>query len=102
MSFDYSKEWPKSEVQRVLDVLREVGVHRLGNLDGCLCSHFSIRNVNVSITCGKGGARGIKVGSGSMDYDNEEELRPIAEEVRRQCDHLHDGRGEFPITILAE
>jgi hypothetical protein len=98
--YAYGAEWGKTEPQRVTDLIREVGLHRLGNLDGCICCNFSIRNVDVEISCGKGGERGIKVSSASMDYENgTSELKTIADEVHRQALLLEDGRGPLPITI---
>lgn len=103
MAFDYSKEWHKSEPEKVVDLIKEVGIHRLGRLDGCLCCFFSVRNVDIQIACGKGSERGVSVGSGSMDYEGDVEmLRPIAEEVRRQCEELDDGRGDMPIRLQRE
>lgn len=88
----------KSEPELVLELIREVGVHRLANWDGCICSHFSIRNVNVDMSCGKGRDRGLWIESRSGDYENGDHdalLRPIAEEVVRQA--ATDGRGPMPI-----
>jgi hypothetical protein len=101
MAFDYSTEWSKSEPQRVMDVIREVGVHRLANLDGCICSDFSIRNVEVEIRCGKSSApRGIRVSSQWREYmSGAVELRVIADEVVRQLIKLYDGRGPLPVII---
>lgn len=74
-----------TEPEKVVAMIKELGCWRLGNWDGCCCSNFSLRNVDVRISCGKGGEQGVWIGSGSMDYD-EESLRPIMEEVVRQCD----------------
>jgi hypothetical protein len=68
MPFDYSLEWKKTEPERVLDVIKEVGIHRLANLDGCICCSFEIRNVRVEVCCGKGGERGCRLSSRSLDY----------------------------------
>lgn len=89
----------ESEDRQVLDLIKEVTIYRLGNWDGCSCSHFSVRNVNVDISCGKGRDRGIFVHSNSMDYDDVELLRPIAEEVKRQVEEC-DGRG--PISFYLQ
>lgn len=102
MAFDYSTEWPKSEPQRVLDVIKEMGIHRLANLDGCICSGFEIRNVEIDISCGRGRDRGCWVSSRSMDYPEDEVelakiLAAVGEEVRRQIDDLHDGRGPMSV-----
>jgi hypothetical protein len=65
-------------------LVREIKCWHLGNWDGCCCSQFSIRNVNVDISCGKGGEQAIRVWSNSMDYQDEADLRPIMDEVARQ------------------
>lgn len=92
------------EPEKILAIIKEVEVWRLANFDGCICSHFSVRNVNVEISCGKGGERGVFVSGHALDYywkegtpdDNDENrLRPIAEEVVRQSET--DGRGPLPI-----
>ena len=86
----------KQENELVLDLIKEVGIHRLCDLDGCICSGFTVRNVTVDIACGKGRGRGIWVYSNSMDYDmNEGWLEPILAEVLRQAEALGDGRGPF-------
>lgn len=88
----------KSEEELVLELIKEVGIKRLGNWDGCACSWFSVRNVNVDISCGKGGDRGIWVHSRSMDYDDSELLRPIAEEVKCQVEQS-DRRGPIQFYL---
>lgn len=100
--FDYSLEWQKSEPEKVLDVIKDVGIHRLGNLDGCICCSFSIRDVNVSVSCGKGSNRGCRIYSNSMDYPTDEKelslvLSEVGDEIVRQINDLHDGRGEMPL-----
>ena len=93
----------KSEPERVLDLIKEVKVYNLGNWDGCVCCHFSIRNVNVDVACGKGSDQAIRVWSNSMDYmegygdPHDEALKPIAEEVRRQVIDGSFRGGDFPI-----
>jgi hypothetical protein len=83
--FTVEESWKMSEPEKVLALIRELGCWRLGNRDGCCCCNFSIRNVDVRISCGKGGEQGVWVGSGSTDY-NADLLKPIMEEVVRQCD----------------
>ena len=90
--------WRASEPERVVAVLRDVGMWRLANHDGCTCGSASIRNVDIDVSCGKGRPRGIWVSSGSMDYEDKEDLRPIAEEVQRQIQES-DHRGEIPIHL---
>lgn len=92
-----------SEAKEVVELIREVGVFRLGMCDGCICCHFSVRNVDVYIACGKGVDRGIWVSSQSMSYDNGEwgdgePLNEIAEEVHRQVEGS-DMRGPIPVHL---
>ena len=83
--FSTEESWKMTEPEKVVAMIKELGCWRLGNWDGCCCSSFSLRYVDVRILCGKGGEQGVWVGSGSGDYD-EESLQPIMEEVVRQCD----------------
>lgn len=77
----------EQEPEIVARIIREVGCDTLGNWDGCCCSSFSIRNVDVEIRCGKGGdEHAVYVHSVSMDYDDKELLRLIAAEVAKQVD----------------
>ncbi len=86
----------KTEPELVLELIKEIGVSRLGNWDGCECSSFSIRNVTVDISCGKGQKRGILISSNSMDYEDEGLLYPIGEDVKQQVESSsHRG----PITV---
>lgn len=73
-----------SETQKVVALIKELECWRLGNWDGCCCSRFSIRNVDVDISCGKGREQAVWVSSHSMDYDDKSLLRPIMAEVIRQ------------------
>ncbi len=95
----------KSEPERVLDLIKDVKVFNLGHWDGCVCCHFSIRNVNVDISCGKGRDQAVRVWSNSMDYmegygdgPHDKILKPIAEEVRRQVMEGSSRGGNFPIS----
>lgn len=100
--FTIEESWKMSEPEKVVAILKEVGVWRLANWDGCICSRFSIRNVDVKISCGKGQKRGVWVSSPSMTYCSHENwgdglsLEPIAEEMQRQMQEC-DLRG--PITV---
>ena len=88
------------EPEKVLAIIKELGIWRLGNCDGCMCSSFSLRNVHVDISCGKGPDRAVRVYSHSGDYesgDHDALLRPIAEEVKRQLEESGDGRGPAQI-----
>jgi len=88
----------RSEPELVLELIKEVGVQRLGCWDGCACSRFAIRDVNVDICCGKGRDRGIYIWSNCDDYTDGHDLllRPIAKEVARQVESA-DRRGPLPI-----
>ncbi len=96
--FTVEESWKMREPEKIVAIIKAVEIWRLANFDGCICSRFSVRNVDVEISCGKGGERGVFVSSRSLDYwkegtldDNDEEmLRPIAEEVAKQAatDHL--------------
>src|SRR6185312_17385679 len=102
--FDVEKSWKMQEPEKVLALIKEMEVWRLGNFDGCCCCRFSLRNVDVEVGCGKGGDRGVWVSSPSMDYwdrmtedsSDERMLRPIAEEVARQVE-ASDHRGPLPL-----
>lgn len=92
-------EWIDREVLDIVDLIREVTVARLGGRDGCTCCEFSIRNVSVSVSCGKGMDRGVRVFSSSCDYHGcEDRLLPIAREVARQTEE-EDGRGLIPVIV---
>lgn len=102
MGFDYTLDWGKSEPQRLLNLIREIGIHRLAAFDGCLCGSFEIRNVEIDISCGKGRDRGIWISSRSLAYppsegDLKQILYEVGKEVQRQIIALNDGRG--PITV---
>lgn len=90
--FAAEESWKMSEPEKVVAIIKEVGAWRLGNWDGCTCSRFSIRNVDIDISCGKGGPRRVRVSSPSCDYiDGDPDLRTIGEEVARQVQES-DGR----------
>lgn len=94
----------KPEHLYVVDLIREVGVGRLGFFDGCTCCSFSVRTVDVDVSCGKGRERAVWISSRSLDYwdqstpngNDESLLRPIAEEVAKQVENA-DGRGPIPL-----
>lgn len=87
--------WQLSETDRVVEIIKEVGCSVLGNWDGCCCCNFSIRNVEVDISCGKGGEQAVWVSSNSCDYDGEPTLRPIMDEVIRQVTEQSGRGGSF-------
>jgi len=35
------------------NLIKDVGVDRLGSFDGCLCTHFAVQNVSVDVSCRK-------------------------------------------------
>ena len=99
--FDVRQSWKMSEPEKVLALIKALGIWRLGNLDGCCCSNFIIRGVGIDIACGKGRNRGVFVFNHSMDYEDYKDpelLRPIAEEVKHQLEEC-DGRGPAPICL---
>jgi hypothetical protein len=93
--FDTEQSWKMTEPEKVLAIVREVGVWRLGNWDGCVCSSFSIRNVDVDISCGKGRDQGVWISSPSYEYNDREQLRPIAVEIVRQLDEQANRAAPF-------
>jgi hypothetical protein len=100
--FTAEESWKMSEPEKVVAIIKEVGAWRLGNWDGCTCSHFSIRNVQIDVGCGKGSPRNVHVSSRSGDYDGENAaLRMIGEEVARQVQEADDGRSQ-QITVTVE
>lgn len=70
------------------ELIREVGIGRLCNFDGCTCSHFSVRSVNVDISCRKGrDGPLVHAWSSSPDFhDNQEALQAVVEEVVDQLE----------------
>lgn len=90
-------DWIDREVQDIVDLVREVGVYRLCSRDGCTCGGFTVRNVEVEVSCGKGFDRGVRVFSNHFDYHGREDsLLPVAREVARQVEE-DDGRGPVPV-----
>lgn len=84
-----------SEPEKVVAIISEVQCRKLGNWDGCCCSNFSIRNVNVDISCGKGREQAVWVSSASGDYEDQSLLKPIMAEVIRQVTEQSARRGTF-------
>ncbi|ESY89032.1 hypothetical protein X739_00610 [Mesorhizobium sp. LNHC220B00] len=84
-----------SETERVVALIKELECWRLGSWDGCCCSRFSLRNVDVKIRCGKGGdEQAVYVSSVSSDHDDET-LKPIMADVIRQVTEQSGRSGEF-------
>lgn len=84
----------QTERGRVLDIVREVGVQRLSYFDGCACGGFTLRNVKVDISCGKGRDRGVWVSHRGDDH-SPDDILAIADEVASQVEEC-DGRGAMP------
>ncbi len=90
--FNAPEAWTMTESEKVVALIKEIECWRLGNWDGCCCSRFSLRNVDVDISCGKGGEQAVWVSCPSLDYGDIELLRPIMDEVIRQVTE-QSGRG---------
>lgn len=98
--FTAQESWRMSEPQKVLSIIKDVGAWRLGNWDGCTCSSFSIRNVNIDIGCGKGSPRRVHVSSRSGDYENGTvALRMIGDEVARQVQEGDSRSPQIVVTV---
>lgn len=93
--YDNKELWRMSEPNRVVAIIQDVGLWNLGNWDGCCCSHFSIRNVDIDISCGKGREQAVWVSSRSMDYDEPLLLEPIMKEVVYQLERDSNRGGTF-------
>lgn len=97
--------WQQRSANSVADLIREVGVYRLGGSDGCPCTSFEVLNVNVSVSCHKSGDHGLRVWTNHADYSDENyrcvdaALRVIADEVLRQVDAYYDAGGEYAATF---
>lgn len=88
--FSGEESWKMTETEKVVAIIKEVECWRLGYWDGCCCSEFSVRSVNVDIACGKGREKAVRI-SGGADHDAET-LKPIMAEVMRQVEE-QSGRG---------
>lgn len=84
-----------TETEKVVAIIRDVQCWRLGNWDGCCCCNFSVRNVDVDISCGKGREQAVWVSSVSDDYSVTGFLRPIMDEVVRQLAEQSGCSGTF-------
>jgi hypothetical protein len=90
------QSWEMTEPEKVVALIKEVQCWRLGNWDGCCCSSFSIRNVHIDISCGKGREQAVWIHSNSLDYPKGEDallLTPVMDEVVRQLNE-QSGRGD--------
>ena len=93
--YSVERSWGMSEPEKVVALIRSVQCWRLGDWDGCVCSGFSVRNVDVDISFGKGREQAVWVSSTSMNYENAELLRPIMDEVVGQLRKQSWRGGEF-------
>jgi hypothetical protein len=78
-------EKPYSPFGDTVDLIRRVGVWKLGAYDGCNCAHFEVQAVRVDISCHKS-QQTVEVKSVvADDYGcNRAMLDAIAAEVVRQ------------------
>lgn len=83
-----------TEVEKIVAIIKGLGCWNLGHWDGCCCSYFSIRNVDIRISCGKNGDQSVWVTSRSCDYDDVVQLRPVMAEIIKQLKE-HSGRGGY-------
>jgi hypothetical protein len=101
MIFTAEESWQMSEPEKVLAIIKEMEIWRLGNWDGCCCCQFNIRNVSVDISCGKGRKQGVWINGGELDYGPgalpEKLLRPVADEVVRQLTEMTSRSGDWPV-----
>lgn len=75
------------------DLIREIGIGRLGGFDGCKCTSFAVRGVEVEVGCRKSSGMdsvfpdffgiGLRITSGHMD-NGPDELQAVAREVVEQ------------------
>jgi hypothetical protein len=84
-----------SQTEDVVSLIKEVRCWRLGYWDGCCCSRFSVRNVDVEISCGKERERAIWVSSTSIDYLDDALLHPIMAEIVKQLTECSYQGGTF-------
>jgi hypothetical protein len=92
--FSIHESWEMSEPSKVIAIIRDVGCWRLGHWDGCCCSHFSVRDVTIEISCGKGREQGVWVYSAHSFYagrTDDFDLQGIADVV---LDELRRGSGQ--------
>ena len=93
-------QWQQSMVNGVIDLIREVGIYRLGGYDGCPCTSFEVQSVSVDVSCHKS-SQCVRVHSHHMDYCDDNHrldkslLQPIADEVLRQVDEHYGGNGDY-------
>lgn len=79
-----------TELEKVISLISDLKVWRLGNWEGCCCSQFSVRGVNVDISCGKGREQAVWVSSNSKNL-----LRPVMAEVVKQVTEHSNRSGKW-------
>ena len=92
--FEQLWDMAQTETEKVVCILRAVQCRRLGYWDGCCCSNFNVRYVNVDISCGKGREQAVWVSSTSRDF-GKEELKPVMAEVIKQVSEQSGRAGKF-------
>ena len=100
--FTCEQSWGMTETERVVSLIKEIECWRLGNWDGCCCSRFSIRNVDIEIACGKGSEQAVTISSPSLDYRGESDFALIMAEVVRQVTEQSGRGGHFKQIIKLE
>lgn len=85
----------------VIELIREVGIYRLGGNDGCPCTNFEVQNVKVDVSCHKS-EQTVRVHTHHADWADDDYqatdtrlLEPIAREVLRQVDDYYQAGGEY-------
>lgn len=77
------------DAQAALSLIKEIGIDRLCDFDGCVCSSFAVKGVEIDISCRKSsdpayrGGTLIRVHSASMDA-TPARLESVAREVAAQ------------------
>lgn len=81
------------DAKGAVSLLQDVGIGRIADFDGCLCSAMEIKGVHIDVACRKSGASGdfcgmlVRVYSNHMDV-LPDDLRVVALEVTRQLRKL--------------
>ena len=94
----------EDQFDRALSVIKEVGISRLANFEGCLCSSFAVQNVEVDISCRKSSGSSdhmgyvLRVHSPSLGSPVDK-IKEIAHEVARQ---IFEQDSYYPIKIRYE
>jgi hypothetical protein len=92
--------WAERASNGVVELIREIGIYRLGGNDGCPCTSFEVLNVHVAVSCHKS-EQCVRVYTHHADYTDENYrtdtsiLEPIAREVLRQVDGYYNAGGEY-------